>query len=394
MAEADGHRYGYNALNLRVFKPRMGVAGDITGDGQVTEQDLALLQQALRGDAPTTLAMDCNQDGVVDQRDTACIARKIGGFRNQGQTRGRGNQGPPTAASNAQEPVQLGWVLFVYDEQGQLVGEYDEQRNPLRLYVWLENLPLAVIDQTGIHYLHTDHLHTPRVATDQTGQVSWQADYTPFGEVTVTVNTVEVNLRFPGQYHDRETGLHQNWHREYAPHLGRYTQSDPIGLLGGMNMFKYAGENPIRSVDHMGLHPAAMIPPWARRFIRGTASGGAGGMYHFILAGFGAESGIVVGTDGSMCIYTARCWQVGPGVFGALGGSGGLGISATTFPRSGRSIGLFLYGGISKVVGGSVSVSSGGLGGVRGFGGAGGGVAAGIHVCETTVDCLTDNQCL
>ncbi len=255
MAEADGHRYGYNALNLRVFKPRMGVAGDITGDGQVTEQDLGLLQQALRGDVPTTMAMDCNQDGVVDQRDTACIARKIGAHRNQGQTRGRGNQGPPAADSQAQEPVQLGWVLFVYDEQGQLVGEYDEQRNPLRLYVWLEHMPIAMLDSSGIHYLHTDHLHTPRAATDEGGTTTWQAHFTPFGEVTETVSQIEMNLRFPGQYHDRETGLHQNWHREYAPHLGRYTQSDPIGVIGGTNLYRYANANPTRWFDSTGLTP-------------------------------------------------------------------------------------------------------------------------------------------
>lgn len=64
-----------------------------------------------------------------------------------------------------------------------------------------------------------------------------------------------MNLRFPGQYHDRETGLYQNWHREYVPKLGRYTQSDPTGYQGGINLFLYANANPSRFADPDGLSP-------------------------------------------------------------------------------------------------------------------------------------------
>jgi len=66
-------------------------------------------------------------------------------------------------------------------------------------------------------------------------------------------SSVVCNFRFPGQYYDNETGLHYNWHRYYDPQTGRYLRPDPIGLLGGINLFKYSLNNPINSIDPLGL---------------------------------------------------------------------------------------------------------------------------------------------
>ena len=81
----------------------------------------------------------------------------------------------------------------------------------------------------------------------------WQADYTPFGSVNITTQTVTNNLRFPGQYYDQETGLHYNYFRYYDPSTGRYTTSDPIGLEGGLNTYVYAGGDPISLTDPSGM---------------------------------------------------------------------------------------------------------------------------------------------
>jgi RHS repeat-associated protein len=83
------------------------------------------------------------------------------------------------------------------------------------------------------YYFHNDHLGTPKRITDDSGTVVWSANYKPFGEATIIVNTIPNSFRFPGQYHDQETGLHYNYHRYYDPRTGRYLRPDPIGLAVG-----------------------------------------------------------------------------------------------------------------------------------------------------------------
>jgi len=107
--------------------------------------------------------------------------------------------------------------------------------------------------ESGIHYYVNDHLMTPKMAVNQSNEVTWQADYTAFGKADVTIERFVNNHRFPGQYFDKETGLYYNWNRYYDPEMGRYVTSDPIGLGGGLNTFGYVGGNPLRYSDPMGL---------------------------------------------------------------------------------------------------------------------------------------------
>jgi RHS repeat-associated protein len=136
-------------------------------------------------------------------------------------------------------------------------------------------------------FIHGDHLGTPRFVTDESGQIVWSASYLPFGKATVDEDAdgdgtaYSLNLRFPGQYHDAESGFHYNYFRDYDPLTGRYLQSDPIGLRGGLNTFTYAVANPLRFTDPLGLdtefcqRPFYPTPiPYARHcYVRYTGGG-------------------------------------------------------------------------------------------------------------------------
>lgn len=109
------------------------------------------------------------------------------------------------------------------------------------------------------HIRHPQHLDTPRQITDTSGNVVWQWDNSdPFGNNVPNENPAgqgrfENPLRFPGQYFDRETNTHYNVNRDYDPAVGRYVQSDPIGLSGGFNTYTYVNDNPLRYIDPWGL---------------------------------------------------------------------------------------------------------------------------------------------
>ena len=124
-------------------------------------------------------------------------------------------------------------------------------------------------------YVHTDQSGTPRLATNTKQAVVWRWEVDAFGAGQPSAGNaaathdfdgddqdigqhgisplVTINLRFPGQYFDQETGLHYNWSRYYNPKIGRYLTSDLAGLRGGLNTYLYAAANPLYFVDFTGL---------------------------------------------------------------------------------------------------------------------------------------------
>ena len=89
-------------------------------------------------------------------------------------------------------------------------------------------------------------LGTPQLATDSSQTVAWQASYEPFGQASVS-GTVTLNLRFPGQYFDVESGWNHNGFRNYLPDLGRYMEPDPLGMQGGARLItRRQGDSSLR----------------------------------------------------------------------------------------------------------------------------------------------------
>ncbi len=161
-----------------------------------------------------------------------------------------------------------GPIRFVYDPDGHLMGEYDANNTLIQETIWLGDTPVAVVKndpsvgQLATYYIHSDHLNTPQVILNSKNVPVWRADgIDAFGVGTVAEdpdgNGVKFtyNLRFPGQYYDAETGLNYNYFRDYDPSVGRYIESDPIGLVGGLNTYAYVGGNPVSYTDSRGECP-------------------------------------------------------------------------------------------------------------------------------------------
>jgi RHS repeat-associated protein len=171
-----------------------------------------------------------------------------------------------------------------------LLGEYDNGSAYGRgrtEYIWLPTedgsaIPVGMYRNGKFFAIHSDHLGTPRLMTDDTNKPIWQWPYSAFGSnkptgvLKATPNpraaltnqpvllkataAKELNLRFPGQYADDETGQFYNYFRSYDPRTGRYIQADPIGLAGGLNRFAYVAGRPLDRADPRGLRMVCYVP--------------------------------------------------------------------------------------------------------------------------------------
>lgn len=184
-------------------------------------------------------------------------------------------------------------TYYLYEDR-RLVAELDGKGTIRRQYVYLTGQPVAVIDTPNgrgadivrgaesagfktdiaglwrawfgkretVVYLQTNHLGAVEMATDTKGKPIWAVAYGPFGRLVravgqehtvLSASAFELNLRLPGQYADKESGLYYNDHRYYDPGRGRYLAPDPLGLRGGSNGYAYVNGNPLKYIDPQGL---------------------------------------------------------------------------------------------------------------------------------------------
>ncbi|VAW80717.1 hypothetical protein MNBD_GAMMA12-855 [hydrothermal vent metagenome] len=261
----------YNSVKQRLLN-------DIAAGYRVTRKKLRKLKKAMRAAAKTeTLSTEC----LTLQAWVKTELKKFKGNKqyrpNASQlmaqlttcvlTNARYNRLKQSILTPTTTTPVDSTITFNYGLSGALLSENNNTTNVQKDYVYLNGKPLAMIVHTNnagtitsqIYTVHNDHLGTPNAMTNSAGITVWNASYGPFGkgdpdeDVDNDGNSITLNIRFPGQYYDKESGLHYNYFRVYDPNSGRYITSDPIGLVGGFNTFGYVSGSPIRYHDSKGL---------------------------------------------------------------------------------------------------------------------------------------------
>lgn len=142
-------------------------------------------------------------------------------------------------------------TYFAPDEDNHLIAENDA--GMWVDYLWLNGRLIGRIHGGQVQDIHVDQLGRPEAMTDANQTVIWRAMNFPFTRAVATNNVVPLNIGFPGQYFDAELSLWNNGYRDYFDWVGRYLESDPIGLGGGINTYAYVGANPTSQADPFGL---------------------------------------------------------------------------------------------------------------------------------------------
>ena len=157
-------------------------------------------------------------------------------------------------------------TTYYFYDGNQLIAETTDtagqQADNLKQYVWLNDTPIAILQQGDLYYIHTDHRNAPIAVTDNTSKLIWQAHNEDFGYATINANsTFELNLRLSNQYYDSESGLHYNTNRYYDALNQQYLTPDPLGLAAGPDLFAFALNQPHSISDPDGLAPVWNEPP-------------------------------------------------------------------------------------------------------------------------------------
>ncbi len=173
-----------------------------------------------------------------------------------------------------------------------MLGEYDSSGNVIggNWCGWAHS-PVAVLTGTGMsaatYYVNPDNINACRIIiTDASGNPVWTWDHYAFGDNAPNQNPSSLGVfpytfRFPGQYADAESGFSYNMARDYSPGLGRYIQSDQIGLLGGdFSTYGYVKENPLTRVGSDWNTGSRGYSSTAGRAIGSRADDSAYGQHH------------------------------------------------------------------------------------------------------------------
>ena len=221
----------------------------------------------------------------------------------------------------------LAMTYFGPDRGGALLAE--DLSGTWQDYVYLNGRLVSVVKAGQVYAAHGDQTGRTLTLTNPSKAVVWQAEGLPFTNPITTNTFGAFNLGFPGQYEAH--GHTHNGYREYNGYLGRYAQSDPIGLAGGVNTYVYVGNNPIMGIDPLGLCKCT----GTARVLQGNAStvGKPGG--------FSTPNNSVDVVSGSAAVIPSQF-------------SGGMSwLRSNREAISGSSNGVTLFSGVTEVIGGT-----------------------------------------
>ncbi|WP_284041241.1 RHS repeat-associated core domain-containing protein, partial [Vreelandella olivaria] len=213
-------------------------------------------------------------------------------------------------------------------------------------------------------------------------------------------------IRFQGQWHDEESGLYYNRHRYYDPQQGRYISQDPIGLMGGDNLYQYAAA-PNLEVEPLGLRGVYGLgggPYSQSNMVRRTAApqelnsrtvamgADAGGEIFGGIFGSSLSIGRQLDSRGQVCAVSTACTKLGIGAYAGAGITGGASINDSVETGISESWGFFMQGGSGLASGASASFGNGAFGAAKGFMGVGTGGPAGVQFCRISTVCPEESS--
>lgn len=215
-------------------------------------------------------------------------------------------------------------------------------------YIWLNGRLIGRVAGGQRYAIHDDQVGRPEAVTDGNGAVVWRAQNFAFTQ-SVTNAGIALNLGFPGQYYDAETSAWNNGFRDYKSALGRYVESDPIGLAGGINTYSYVMDSPLQGIDPLGLGTFAIggaasgqilamgsislqvSISWNSRALGDLSQWRIGGIFTAApltigSTGVGAAAGVLVTYSPTNNVSTLNGWSPDHGVSAGAGIVGGYDI--------------------------------------------------------------------